>query len=101
MENMNRLKEAISMTKMKQGLRALRLESSGGPDDLSARLLNHFPKILLNLVLGAMQEITLVQDKPNKLGWRFILFINKPISNKRCHIRLRPITLISKLLKIT
>ena len=101
MENMNRIKEDITITEMKQGLRALQLESLGGPDGLSAMLLNHLAQILPNLVLGGMQEITLVQDKPYKLSRIFFIFINKPYSNKRCHKKLMSITLISNLLKIT
>ena len=37
-DNMNRLKEDISMIEMKLVLRALRLESSGGPKGITARL---------------------------------------------------------------
>ena len=70
-------------------------------DGLSSGLFNHFAKLLPNLVLGAMQKINLIGDKPYKLSKRFLIFINKPNSNKRCHKRLRPITLISNLLKIT
>ena len=81
MENMNRLKEDITITEMKQGIRALRLGSSGGPDGNSARLLNHLAKVIPNLILEAMQEITLMQDKPYKLSKRFLFFINKTDSN--------------------
>ena len=39
----------------------LRLESGGGPDGLSARLLNLLSKALPNLVVGVIQEITLFE----------------------------------------
>ena len=48
---------------MKQGIRALRLQYSGGLDGLSATLLNQLAKALPNLVLRAIQEITLLQNK--------------------------------------
>ena len=65
------------MTEMKQGLKALRIESSGGPDGLSARLLNHLIKLVCNLNLGAMNEILTVSEKIYKLSKRFFIFINK------------------------
>ena len=75
---MNRLKEDIAITEMKQWFRALILGSSGHPDGLSARLLNHLAKTMPVLILGAMQEITLMQDKPYKLSRSFLIFINEP-----------------------
>ena len=57
LDKINRLKEDISIIEMKQGLRALRLRASGGPDGMTARLLNYIAKFLPNLVLGAMQEV--------------------------------------------
>ena len=86
---------------MKQGLKALRIASARGPDGLSSRLLNHLAKLLPDLMLGAMQEITLYEHKPQKLSQRFLIFINKINTNKRCYKRFRLITLISNLLKIT
>ena len=47
----------ITLSKMKQSLKALRLREGGGPDGLSARLLNHISKSVPNLIIGAMQEI--------------------------------------------
>ena len=67
-DNINMLKEDISMIEMKQGLRALRVEPWGGPDGMNARLLNYIAKFLPNLVLGAKQEITLIGQKPDKLS---------------------------------
>ena len=53
------------------------------------------------MVLGAMNKIVLAEKKPYKLSKRFLIFIDKATSNKRCHRRLRPISLFSNLLKIT
>ena len=91
----------LTATEMKQGLRALKLTSKGGPDGISSRLLNYLARILPNLVLGSMQEITLFENKPDSLSERFFIFINKVNSSKTCYKKLRPINLISNLLKIT
>ena len=48
------LSNDLTATEMKQGLRALKLTSKGGPDGNSSRLLNYLAKILPNLVLGSM-----------------------------------------------
>ena len=53
---------------MKQGLKALRLGASGGPDGMTARLLNYIAKIIENLVLSALQEITVTPEKPENLS---------------------------------
>ena len=89
------------MTEMKQRLRALRIGSSGSPEGMISRLLNYIAQLLPNSVLGAMQEITLIGQKPDILSKTFLIFINKPNSSKICHKKLIPITLISNLLKIT
>ena len=91
----------ITMTEMRQGLKALKLTSRGNPDGISSRLLNYLANILPNLVLGAMHEITKYESKPDSLAERFLIFIKKITSNKTCYKKLRPINLISNLLKIT
>ena len=48
------LSNYLTPTEMKQGLRALKLTSKGGPDGISSRLHNYLAKILPNLVLGLM-----------------------------------------------
>ena len=53
-DNMSRIKEDINMIEMKQGLRALWLQSLGGPDGMNVRLLKYVAKFLPNLVLGAI-----------------------------------------------
>ena len=70
-QNIERLKEDINITEMSQEQRALRLKASGGPDGITARLLNHIAKIIPYLVLGLLQEITLTPEKPENLSKRF------------------------------
>ena len=93
----SKLEEDITYSQIKQRIKALRLGSVGGPDGLLARLLNYFFKVLPNIVLRAMREITLFESQPYKLSKRFLIFINKENSNKKCYKRLRPITLIINL----
>merc|ERR1712112_760890 len=85
---------------MRHGLRAMKLTSKGGPDGISCRLHNYLVKILPNLLLWAMQEVTLYEKKPDILGERFLIFIKKLNSSKTCYKKIRPINLISNLLKI-
>ena len=71
------LSNNLTTTEMRQGLRALKLTSKGGPDGISSGLLNYLVKILPNLILGAMQEVTLYEKKPDTLSERFLIFIKK------------------------
>merc|ERR1712112_575134 len=95
------LHNELTMSEMRQSLKALKLTSRGGPDGISSRLLNFLAKILPNLVLGVMHEVTRYESKPDSLAERFLILIRKINSNKTCYKKLRPINLISNLLKIT
>ena len=61
------------------------LGASGGPDGMAARLLNHISKLLPNLVLAAIKEITLVKEKPDNLSKRLPILIKSIIQIKGCH----------------
>ena len=97
----NDLEYDLNLTEMRQGIKALKLTSKGGPDGITSRLLKYLANILPQLVLGAMNKITSYEDKPEALAERYLIFIKKPNSNKTCYRKLRPINLISNLLKIT
>ena len=59
----DKLEHDVRISEMMQSLKALRLGAGGGPDRLSAILLSHMSKAVPNLVLGAMQGVTIYESK--------------------------------------
>ena len=66
---------------MKQSLKALRLGTGRGPDGLYARLLNHINKVVPNLLLETMQEVTTYESKSHEMSKRYLILIDKANSN--------------------
>ena len=66
-ESFSRMNEDLTMTELKQGIKAFRLESSGGPDGFTPRLLTYLVKLVPYSFHRAMNEMVTVAEKPYKL----------------------------------
>ena len=55
------LENYVLSTEIKQGLKAMRLSSMGGHDEISGRLHSYLGRKLPNIILGAIREIILYE----------------------------------------